>query len=402
MQTLAIIAAGVLAVSGCSNVSAMIDDQPSLPSSVVKPNVKNPAKVEPGTRIEFGSKKGWLVTDGTFTSENGQVSMITADWRSDPLPPSGTWNAEVVSRNIEGDEVKQSFTFETKAPAEADKLVATLGPDGGTYGVGQTVTATFNYDVPERDRPAIEDRIDVKTSKDIGPAGWWWLDSKTAVYRPKEFWPARTKVRVSADLKNVPVRGPDKGQFYWGTRTEPIKWQTGREFIVYIDGATASGKVEKNGKVISSFGVSLGKPGYTTRSGIKTITDTHYVQRMTNEGVTTEEVYDLQVPYAMRITSTGEFLHAAPWNGNIGYANTSHGCTNLTYSTAQWMFGEVLWGDPVVTTGTGRSMEYWNGPGAVWNVPWKEWKAPSYTPPKKHKNKGKKDSAQETAPPSAI
>ena len=41
------------------------------------------------------------------------------------------------------------------------------------------------------------------------------------------------------------------------------------------------------------------------------------------------EYYDLDdVEYAMRVTYSGEFLHAAPWSvGSQGYANVSHGCT---------------------------------------------------------------------------
>ena len=41
------------------------------------------------------------------------------------------------------------------------------------------------------------------------------------------------------------------------------------------------------------------------------------------------EAYDIDdVEYAMRVTYSGEFVHAAPWSvGSQGNANVSHGCT---------------------------------------------------------------------------
>ena len=65
--------------------------------------------------------------------------------------------------------------------------------------------------------------------------------------------------------------------------------------------------------------------------------------------------YDLKVKYAMRITWSGEFVHAAPWNSaNMGEVNASHGCVGMSTSDAAWLFNRVQVGDPVVTTGSGR------------------------------------------------
>lgn len=128
-----------------------------------------------------------------------------------------------------------------------------------------------------------------------------------------------------------------------------------------------------DGKVIRKFVTSLGKPGYATRSGVKTIMERYAVTRMTNVGVTTSEIYDLQVPYAMRLTNSGEFLHAAPWNGQIGYANTSHGCSHLTMTDGAYFFTITIRYDPVITKNAGPVDDYYNGPGSLWNIPAAKW-----------------------------
>jgi lipoprotein-anchoring transpeptidase ErfK/SrfK len=86
--------------------------------------------------------------------------------------------------------------------------------------------------------------------------------------------------------------------------------------------------------------------------------------------------YDLIVPWSVRITQGGEYVHAAAWNGtNIGARSTSDGCTNLNTPDAQWFFTFSRIGDVVnyVNTG-GPPMAVDNGFGD-WNVPWSTWQA---------------------------
>ena len=81
----------------------------------------------------------------------------------------------------------------------------------------------------------------------------------------------------------------------------------------------------------------------------------------------------MQVTYAMRITWSGEFLHAAPWNpGDLGKVNASHGCIGMSTEDASWLFNKVQIGDPVVTTGTGRGIEKGNG-WTDWNMSWAQY-----------------------------
>ena len=60
-----------------------------------------------------------------------------------------------------------------------------------------------------------------------------------------------------------------------------------------------------------------------------------------------------------------------------GSQNVSHGCTNVSLDNAIWLFENTLIGDPVVTVGTGRPTEEWNGLGGIWNFDWSEWQARS-------------------------
>jgi lipoprotein-anchoring transpeptidase ErfK/SrfK len=48
-----------------------------------------------------------------------------------------------------------------------------------------------------------------------------------------------------------------------------------------------------------------------------------------------------------RISYSGEFLHAAPWNHSLGRANISHGCINLSTTDAQWVYDNFMVGDVV-------------------------------------------------------
>ena len=79
------------------------------------------------------------------------------------------------------------------------------------------------------------------------------------------------------------------------------------------------------------------------------------------------------VEYAMRLTYSGEFLHAAPWSvADQGHENVSHGCTGMSTENAKWLYDRSRIGDVVIYTGSNRPMQPWNGIG-LWNTPYDEW-----------------------------
>jgi lipoprotein-anchoring transpeptidase ErfK/SrfK len=182
-------------------------------------------------------------------------------------------------------------------------------------------------------------------------------------FRPKTYWKPGTKVAVKADLNGV-----NAGHGIYGQNSTSTSFTVGRSLVTKINLARHVAKVYRSGKLVRTIAISGGKPGWQTRSGTKLIMDKLYVTRMTNEMIGAKETYDLKVYYAMRISSSGEFLHAAPWNAaNIGIRNASHGCVGMSTGNAAWLFGQVLIGDPVVTTGSSRGLERGNG-YTDWNI----------------------------------
>jgi lipoprotein-anchoring transpeptidase ErfK/SrfK len=73
------------------------------------------------------------------------------------------------------------------------------------------------------------------------------------------------------------------------------------------------------------------------------------------------------VKLCTRITYSGEFLHAAPWNRALGRANLSHGCINLSTTDARWVYDNFIVGDIVDVRHTPKELPIWNGLGD-WTV----------------------------------
>jgi len=83
--------------------------------------------------------------------------------------------------------------------------------------------------------------------------------------------------------------------------------------------------------------------------------------------------YRVNINYAMRLTWGGEFVHAAPWSvGDQGRRNVSHGCVNMSWGNAEWLFGRAHMGDPVIVRGTEVKVVHGNG-WTAWDLPWDQY-----------------------------
>lgn len=137
--------------------------------------------------------------------------------------------------------------------------------------------------------------------------------------------------------------------------------------------------VYRNGEAIKSIPVTTGKPGYDTRNGVKVVLGKEGTVRMTSASIGSSDFYDLIVHNSVRLTNSGEYVHAAPWStGSQGYANVSHGCTGMSSANAQWFYENIRAGDIVqVVNSSGDMMAPFGNGFGDWNLTWKKWRTGS-------------------------
>lgn len=345
------------------------------------PNVKNGAKnVKVSTVVAVKAANGTvgsvkLTYQGTDAkgkaikgAVTGAVAKDKVGWTAgERLEPGSTYTLTVSGTNPQGAATTTKTTFTTQALTLQELTFAQLQPlKGSSVGVGMPVVLTF--DVAVKNRKEFERHLSVSTSpKQTGT--WSWFSDTEVHYRPKSYWEPGTKVTVTADLNSL-----DAGNGVYGQNSTSTSFTVGRSLVTKINLDTHRAKVYIDGDLERTIPISAGKSGWQTRSGTKLIMEKLPVTRMTNEMIGADESYDLRVKYAMRVTWSGEFLHAAPWNAaNLGRANASHGCVGMSTADAAWLFKRVQIGDPVVTTGSNRGLEKGNG-YTDWDVSWSQYK----------------------------
>ncbi len=366
--------------STAASPSAAPSSTPEPDPVVLTPSVEDGAKnVKVSTVVSVKAANGTVGKvklsyegkDSKGKAISGTVDGVMAKdktaWTAEErLEPSATYTMSVTGTNPEGTAVTTKSSFKTQALTLKQQTFAQLQPlKGSNVGVGMPVILTF--DVPVKNRKEFEKHLSV-TSSPKQEGSWSWFSDTEVHFRPKSYWKSGTTVTATAD-----VNGLDAGNGIYGQNSTSTSFKVGRSLITKINLDTKRAKVYIDGDLERTIPISAGKSGWTTRSGTKLIMEKLPVTRMTNQMIGADEAYDLQVKYAMRITWSGEFLHAAPWNSaNLGRVNASHGCVGMSTGDAAWLFNRVQVGDPVVTTGSSRGLEKGNG-YTDWDVSWSQY-----------------------------
>ncbi|WP_306336922.1 Ig-like domain-containing protein [Streptomyces sp. KL118A] len=313
-----------------------------------------------------------LATDAVGRFVAGELSADGARWHSTtPLAAGAHYTVRVSTEDEDGAPGRKVMTFDTDMPAKKKQLKVVFGPDAGKYGVGQPVTATLSAKVKGKEARSVVERALKVRSVPATEGSWYWVDSKTLHYRPKEYWPAGATVNVSSNLEGLKVK-----KKLWGGEAKPLKLTIGDRIEAVTDAGSHYMTVYRNGEEINSVPVTTGKPGYSTRNGVKVVLGKEYSVRMTSASIGASDFYDKMVYYATRVTDSGEYVHAAPWSvGSQGAANTSHGCTGMSTGDAAWFYETVRQGDLVtVINSYGEDMPTFGNGLGDWNMSWKKWR----------------------------
>jgi lipoprotein-anchoring transpeptidase ErfK/SrfK len=363
----------VLTLSGCGafpNKAA----EPKEPAIEFESNVsagQNDVTVDTLVRVSSANS---TITKASLASAKGAVPIEQQGdaWVATArLEPGTDYVLTALGKAADGrtDTLKRSFR--TQALTLNEQTYPSVSPlTSDTVGVAMPVIVRF--DLPVQNRELFEKNMTVESSQPA-EGRWAWFGDREVHYRTKDYWPANTDVTVKVLVNSLPA-----GNGIYGQQDQVVKFHVGEKVVGYVDVSRYTLTVKENDQVIKTIPVSTGDTKHRTRQGTKVIMEK--LRKVDMDAATTgvdsedDDYYDLEdVEYAMRLTNSGEFLHAAPWSvGSQGRANVSHGCTGMSTANAEWLYGRMKKGDPVEYTGSPRPIEPGNG-WTDWNISWDEW-----------------------------
>ncbi len=300
------------------------------------------------------STKGRPVS-GTLTTARDHRSAV---WHSTwSLHTGQQYAVTATGVSADGTRVTRSSTFRTLRPR---RTFTTHIYEGyrQTFGVGMPVILTFSQ--PITNRAAVERALRLTTSRPVVGA-WYWDGNKTLYFRPRNYWPTYTTVSLHAHLDGV-QGAPGR----YATRDLTQNFRIGDSLIVTASTATHYMHVYQNGHLRYTWPISSGRPGDDTPDGTYLTMDKGNPVLMTGPG------YSLEVPWSVRFTLSGDFLHDAYWStGEQGFTNVSHGCVNMPPADAQTYYQIETPGDPVMITGS-PAAGIWDNGWTVWFLTWRQ------------------------------
>ena len=350
-----------------------------LAASVTTSPANGASAVPLDTPVTVRTRSGRLASVSVVAS-NGEVLDGTLDashttWTSSQaLGASSTYRVTATVADRSRPTVTTRSSFVTLTPT-AWVTMSVSPPNGLSVGVGQPIVLKFTQAITD---PAARARLllhlDTSLSTPV-PVGAYWFSNTELHLRSENFWPSGEQIAFSDVLD-----GWDAGGGMWGQGAGTVQFTTGDARISTANLSTHQMTVTDNGTVVATYPISAGSTQYPTMTGTHVVLDRESQVQMISSTVgipvNSPGGYDETVYWDVRVSDSGEYVHAAPWSVNAqGSQNVSHGCINLSPSAAQQFFGMSRIGDVINVVGGPRPPV----PGDHGVMDWDTWWS-SFTP----------------------
>jgi lipoprotein-anchoring transpeptidase ErfK/SrfK len=391
-MTWAVLLAGAAGcTSGGSGIGSGIGEvfgKPPAPEDVIRVTPEDASKgVRPERELSVRVPEGRLESvkvvksqDAQETPVPGRISADGLSWKpvGDRLALAAKYTVDAVALDGHGRRSARHTTFTTYVPEE--RFIGYVAPeDRSVVGTGMIVSLEFNREIT--DRAAVERAVSV-TAKPATEVRPHWFGKDRLDFRPKKYWKPGTKVTVALKLRDV-----EAAPGVYGLQHKTFSFTVGRSQVSLVDAVERTMEVRRDGTLLATVPITAGAPSTPTYNGKMVVTEMLDVTRMNSRTVGFGGEYDIpDVPHAIRLTSSGTFLHGNYWApaDTFGRANVSHGCVGLrdvkgggSDTPAGWFFDRSLIGDVVeVVRSKDKKVDPDNGLGG-WNMSWTAWKAGS-------------------------
>lgn len=244
----------------------------------------------------------------------GKVGDDGRTWTSKARPEPGS-SYEITLAGSDRFGRQHTFTdeFSVAEVPDDDRLTLAMLPSNETVvGVGAPIVVQFDQPVTERE--AVEKEMRVSSDPQV-VGSWHWVSDTQARFRPKDYWPAGTKVALDLELNGVQA-----GENLWGGRSYHLTFEVGESRVAEVDADTYTMKVKIDGQTEHTWDTSLGAPDFATRTGTYVVLEKFEERNMTscNANIACDasdpDYYDVDTEWAVRLSYSGTFVHSAPWS----------------------------------------------------------------------------------------
>lgn len=313
------------------------------------------------------------------------VLVLTAGCSGSASPDAAPSSPSTPSSTASSSAPGSSGTTTTASPSASPKpkkhyptgppmQLQSIAPlSGATVGVAMPISIVFTDPVATAARKRIEKHLDVSTSTPVVGA-WHWFSDRRVDFRPKAYWTPGTTVSMVASLNHV---GDGNGRY--GTHSYTRTFTIGDDVRTHVYVQQHKTVVTRDGKHLRTMPSDAGSPDWPSWDGTMAVVNKSRTVRMTSCSVgisckkNDPDYYDITLPWDVRITWSGTFLHYSTGDPHPGHSYGSHGCVHLSYADAEWYYNLVKQGDPVTVTGSPRGKADGDNGYAGYNLTWKQW-----------------------------